>query len=62
MNLQGMTRLKMLYLFDTQLTDDGLVHLKRLKSLENLYLLPTRVTDAGVAELQKELPNCKIVR
>jgi hypothetical protein len=33
-----------------------------LKGLQWLYLNDTKVTDAGVAELQKALPDCKIIR
>jgi hypothetical protein len=32
-----------------------------LKGLQWLYLNGTKVIDAGVAELQKALPDCKIV-
>ena len=38
-----------------------LEHLKGLTSLEELSLYNTQVTDAGVQDLQKALPNCKIV-
>jgi hypothetical protein len=33
-----------------------------LKGLQGLDLRRTKVTDTGVAELQKALPDCKIVR
>ena len=40
----------------------GLKELVPLKGLQTLNLHDTRVTDAGVAELQKALPDCKIIR
>jgi hypothetical protein len=46
----------------TQITDAGLVHLKKLKQLETLTLTGARVTDAGVADLQAALPRVRIVR
>ena len=45
-----------------QVTDAWLAELKALKELQHLYLTGTKVTDAGVAELQRALPDCKIVR
>ena len=47
-------------LWDTEITDAGLVHLKEQNNLEYLWLDGTKVTDAGVAELKKALPNCNI--
>ena len=49
-------------LFDAQVTDAGLVHLKGLTQLQELYLVDTKVTDEGVKKLQQALPNCKIRR
>ena len=46
----------------TGLGDAGLEHLKGLTNLQTLYLGGTKITDAGVADLQKALPNCKIVK
>jgi hypothetical protein len=42
-------------------TDAGLVHLKRLDNLQFLVLRYTGVTTAAGAELQEYLPNCRIV-
>ena len=55
-----MANLKGLLLFDTQVTDAGLAHLKGLTKLKHLGLAGAPVTDAGVAELKKVLPNCNI--
>jgi hypothetical protein len=44
----------------TQVTDAGLVHLKRLTNLSELNLTSTHVTDAGAKELQQALPKLKI--
>jgi hypothetical protein len=43
-----------------RLTDDGIAHLKRLKSLRFLSLNNVAVTEAGVADLQRSLPTCKV--
>ena len=42
-------------------TDAGLKELAALKGLQTLNLVLTKVTAAGVAELQKALPDCKII-
>jgi hypothetical protein len=52
--------LQSLNLFDTKVTDAGLVHLKGLTSLQSLTLFNTEVTDAGVEGLQSALPQCSI--
>ena len=62
MHLKGLTKLKTLYLNDTQVSDTELAHLKGLTKLTNLEFDVTRVTDAGVAELKKALPRCRISR
>ena len=49
-------------LMRTQITDEGLVHLKALTRLQDLSFGRNKITDAGVADLQKALPNCKIVK
>jgi hypothetical protein len=61
-HLQGLTQLDTLMLDNTKVTDVGLDRLKGLTKLQHLLLNHTQVTDAGVAELQKALPNCKIIR
>ncbi len=58
--LKVLTNLKELNLFETEITDEGLVHLKGLTKLETLNLGYTKITDAGVKSLQKSLPGCKI--
>ena len=55
--LGGLTKLQCLMLKNTQVTDAGLVHLKRLEDLRDLRLSGTRVTDEGIESLQKDLPN-----
>ena len=62
MHFSGLTELTGLDLSHTRVTDSGIKHLYNLKKLQDLLLDRTQVTDAGVAELQKALPNCKIVR
>ena len=60
--LNGLPRLQTLNLIGTQVTDAGLARLKELTKLQSLELHATKVTDAGVEDLQKALPNCKIIR
>ena len=60
--LNGLTRLRILNLIGTQVTDAGLARLNGLTKLQMLELHATKVTDAGVEDLQKALPNCKIIR
>ena len=60
--LNGLPRLQTLNLTGTQVTDAGLARLNGLTKLQMLELHATNVTDAGVEDLQKALPNCKIIR
>ena len=62
MHLKGLTGLQTFLLGETQITDAGLVHLKGMAELQWLYLRRTKVTNAGVTDLQKALPNCKIIK
>ena len=45
-----------------QITDDGSANLQRLTSLRHLNVSDTAVSDVGVAELQRALPDCKIIK
>ncbi len=60
-NLAELKQLKRLSLAGSGLGDDGIKHLAGLPNLEWLDLRRTKASAAGVAELQKALPNCKIV-
>jgi hypothetical protein len=60
--LQGLTKLKTLYLRETKITDAGLEHLKGLTNLRWLELVNVEVTEEGVNKLQGALPNCTINR
>ena len=62
MHLKGLTKLSVLDLSGTQVTDAGLAHLKGLTKLSVLDLRGTQVTDAGVKELKQALPSLKIDR
>ncbi len=46
-NEQGIVEVN---LWNTQITDAGLVHLQGLNSLQRLFLADTQITDAGVAK------------
>ena len=61
-HLKGLTKLEGLRLGFAQVTDAGLTHLKGLTNLVVINLEDTKVTDEGVAELQKALPDCKIIK
>jgi hypothetical protein len=56
-NYRDHSQLEWLNLDGTQVSDAGLVHLKRLTKLSQLNLFNTRVTDAGVNELKQALPS-----
>jgi hypothetical protein len=60
--LAKLTTLKELVLFESEVTDAGLMELAALKNLTSLSLQRTRVTAKGVAALQKALPKCDIRR
>ena len=47
-------------MYNTKITDAGLVHLKGLTKLVSINLIGTKVTDAGAQDLQKALPRCYI--
>ena len=53
--------LQSLNLINTRVTDAGLMELATLKSINTLELSGTQVTNAGIKNLQKELPNWKIL-
>jgi hypothetical protein len=61
-HLTGLTKLSTLDLVGTRITDAGLAHLKSLSNLKTLEVRDTHITDAGARELQKALPNLKIIR
>jgi len=61
-HLKGLTQLETLHLSNTPVTDAGLVRLRQLTNLQQLFLNGTQVTDKGCDELQKALPNLKIIR
>jgi len=60
-HLKKLSRLETLNVFATDTTDAALVHLREMKHLRTLTLNATGVTAAAVAELQKSLPDCRIV-
>jgi len=59
--LRGLTTLQSLTLTGPGITDAGLRQLDGFTMLRSLELMCPRVTDAGITNLQKSLPNCKIV-
>ena len=57
--LRGLT-INGLDLGDTDITDEGLAHLKGLTNLKSLNLRGTDVSDEAVDKLREALPNCRI--
>ena len=59
--LESLPKISYLFLFETEITDTGLMHLSGLQQLRSIDLRGTRVTPEGVARLQKLLPKCRLV-
>ena len=60
-NAQNVATLsRVISVLNTNVTDEGLKHLKNLKNLRILMLSDTQVTDAGLEHL-KQLPNLREV-
>jgi hypothetical protein len=57
----SLSGLEYLTLSSTEVTDAGLPHLYQLVHLQVVDLRRTRVTDAGVQDLQRALPECRIL-
>jgi hypothetical protein len=55
-----LSKVTVLDLAYTPITDAGLKEMAKLQQLTTLYLTDTKITKAGVAELKKALPKCKI--
>ena len=60
MHLQGLSKLQYLWLYNTNITDVGLVHLERMNQLYMLRLGRTKVTDKGVKKLQQALRTYRL--
>jgi hypothetical protein len=60
--LDHLVNLKTLSLGGTAVTDRGLVHLRDLRHLETLGLRDTKTSKGGAVELQRMLPDVRIVR
>ncbi len=60
-HLKGFSGLRNLDLGYTRITDAGLEHLKGLASLRYLRLDNTEVTSVGISNLQRALPNARII-
>jgi hypothetical protein len=61
-HLKGLKNLSYLNLYSTPVTDAGLPQLAGLTDLKSLYVFETKVTDAGISELNKALPNVRVVK
>jgi hypothetical protein len=61
-HLDRCSKLKILSLEGTEVTDKGIGDLKKHKSLKQLVLFNTKVSEAGVKELKTALPDTDILR
>lgn len=61
--LQGLSNLKALDLYDTNITDAGLESLEELTDLQELDLRGTRISGAGLVHLEKlkNLPTLELL-
>lgn len=50
-HISRLTKLREVYLFETQVTDAGLAYLSNLTELQTLYIANTKITDAGLEHL-----------
>jgi hypothetical protein len=55
-----MSQVRLLNLAGSQVSDAGLVHLKKVSGLTTLDLRATNVTAKGVNDLRQSLPACTI--
>ena len=51
--ISGLSKMGSLFLRDTRISNDGVVHLKKLVHLNTLYLDRTQITDAGLVHLNR---------
>ena len=61
-HVKGLSQLVWIDFQRTNVNDAELVNLTGLVRLQDLNLEKTQVTEAGIKDLQKALPNCKIIR
>ena len=59
--LQRLKKLERLYFFDTNITDEGIVHLTELRRLDFLNLQGTHMSDEALRALGKSMPQTTIV-
>lgn len=59
--LAGLSKLKMLGLYSTAVSDEGFMHLHSLKGLRLLTVGDSQVTPKGKKTLRKANPDLKIV-
>jgi hypothetical protein len=52
--------LKVLYLIETEISDEGLLHLAPLKNLATINVSGSLVTKAGSDAFQAAMPNCEV--
>ena len=55
-----MTKMEYLRLHKTQITDEGLIHLKGMTNLSRVDVYGSNISSKGVAQLREWFPNCYI--
>jgi hypothetical protein len=58
--LSGLRELEQLHIFNAQISDHGLQHIKDFTHLQELILDDTQVTREGAEDLSRSLPDCAI--
>ena len=59
--LAGLDKLEVIGIYNTQLSDAGVMHFKALKKLKSILLVQTYVSDDAARQLQKLLPQARII-
>lgn len=60
-NLAGLSALEQLQISGTNFSDKSIPVLAKLKALKELHLGDSNISEAGIGDLQKYLPQCKII-
>ncbi|MEH6682549.1 MAG: c-type cytochrome domain-containing protein [Sediminicola sp.] len=58
--LQGLTKLKLLKAYDTDLTDASMAVLQQMEGLQQLYVWDTQISGAALSQLKDRLPALQI--
>ncbi len=59
--LHGMKHLQKLWLNSTEVSDEGVAHLEKLKSLRELHISENKISETALRALRSALPRCRIL-